>query len=359
MIHKRSVLQKAVSLLLTFSLLAPTVGITALAEPAAPEQPQVRVVGTLTDGGKYLELGLNIDSKTDLFQQAGVLLRYKPDMLSPRKWGEFTDETIGEADIPIPHTQAVGAWSVAEVLPTKNRGNDDLTGKMAKTVKLSDTAAEAYLFLSAEAPLGRKLVQTHPAATESPPEALTVTPSGKPIAYADKAETPTDQAMTARFLVGSKAGGGRYELRDLAAAVDVVVYDKANPNADELALLKGSPLVIPDVNAAIIEGSCYMADNSTYASAGVVTPSAVSFLWVATGQTVDSGGGGVDLLRCDGGIPRLGDGGKGYQAGGGRRGAGGVLQGLLSRLCERDGGRRGRSADANPARDGGWGADLL
>lgn len=306
MIYKRNIFQKAVSLLLTVSLLVPGMGATARAEaPVEPvEKPQLRVVGTLTDGGKYLELGLSIDGKAASFQSAGVLLKYDATKLTPLKWGAIEDESGVPADAKTPVSSATTvetAWNKATVLPTKSKGADDLVGKTAKVVKLSESATSAYLFLSAEAPKGRTLRQLLPVETGTAPEGLpTATASGKPITAIGAADAPADQVVTVRFLVGTTTDAGEgavernYTLAELVATIDLVVYDptSATPDANERALLLASPLTLSTNVNTKLEGLSYIADNTDYTTAGFTTAADVSFLWVAAGQTVDSGKGG-------------------------------------------------------------------
>lgn len=289
--QNKNKLKRPLALLLVCVLLA-GVAIPAHAllteTPDASGSPTVRVISTLTDGGQYLEVGLNIDSKEDgKFQSVGALLKYDPDMLTPVQW----DEPATEINVPV-SSEAAKTWSEAELLPAK--GADELNGKVAAAAK---SEASGFLYLSAEsARVKNGFMQPLPTEAGDKttlPTLSETTTQGLPISAIAKAETPSQQAVVVRFKVNEKppaeAGGDiteaapqpeLYSLAELAAALDIV-----DPTADEATTLS-FPL-------ADKSGLTYIADNTSVSSAGQTTPANLEFLWVQEGVTVNSGTGGV------------------------------------------------------------------
>lgn len=288
--QNKNKLKRPLALLLVCVLLA-GVAIPAHAllteTPDASGSPTVRVISTLTDGGQYLEVGLNIDSKEDgKFQSVGALLKYDPDMLTPVQW----DEPATEINVPV-SSEAAKTWSEAELLPAK--GADELNGKVAAAAK---SEASGFLYLSAEsARVKNGFMQPLPTEAGDKttlPTLSETTTQGLPISAIAKAETPSQQAVVVRFKVNEKppaeAGGDiteaapqpeLYSLAELAAALDIV-----DPTADEATTLS-FPL-------ADKSGLTYIADNTSVSSAGQTTPANLEFLWVQEGVTVNSGTGG-------------------------------------------------------------------
>ena len=120
----------------------------ALVDPAEPKdnKPTVRIVATAVDGGKYVEVGLNIDSAGGMFQSAGAVLRYDPDKLRPVTW---TGEVLHKSEVK--REDVTSAWSNAVPLPAKT--GDGFAEKFALAFTLLTETPElnGYLYLSAAA----------------------------------------------------------------------------------------------------------------------------------------------------------------------------------------------------------------
>lgn len=285
----RPALRRLLVLFLTAALLLPVANAALLPPSEMPDTttPSVRVVSTLVDGGKYLEVGLNIDSKEGgKFQSAGVLLKYDPGMLTPVQW----DEAATEIEVP-ESSEAARAWSEAVILPAK--GADELNGKIAAAAK---SGGSGFLYLSAESARARETfiqpLPTETGNTERLPVLPDKTTQGFPVSAVAKAEAPTRQAVVARFKVNEKPpvqNGGEtsegeaqpqlYSLEELAAALDIV-----DPAADETVTLS-FPL-------ADKSGLTYIADNAAPDTAGLDSQASLKFVWVQEGVTVNSGTGG-------------------------------------------------------------------
>ena len=133
------------------------------ADNEAATAPELNIVTTFVEGGKYVEIGLNIKSGTNSFQSAGAVLKYDPQHLTPVNWvveegqtdpaeialhSENLDTSTGSQTVP--NWQNI--WHKATPVPTK--GADNLSGKLAKAFEL--TARETtdagtktgYLYLS-------------------------------------------------------------------------------------------------------------------------------------------------------------------------------------------------------------------
>ena len=255
----------------------------ALVDPAEPkdDKPTVRIVATAVDGGKYVEVGLNIDSAGGMFQSAGAVLRYDAAKLRPVAW-TGTKPTIPE----VTQEQTASAWSNAVPLPAKT--GDGFAEKFALAFTLqTETGLDGYLYLSAAAAQTGTLKQTVPAAEKAEAPAA----SGLPLETVDKATAAVEQATVVRFAVLDDPDKGTpYPVNDLLAAIDLARSDSAA--SDVGRILAASPLTFVNRAAAALDGLSYLADNTEPSAAGYDSEANAALVWIKGGVSVATGGGG-------------------------------------------------------------------
>lgn len=217
----------------------------------AAEAPVVTVAAVGVDKGKYLELGLSVDSRSHSLQSLGAVLGYDPAVLTPVTW---TDGA------PVDLTGA-GDWDSAKPVPAK--GPDGFSGKTALTYVEEQ---RAYLYLSAESPAPDTLKQPLPETTE------TLEGTGNTIwRTAAESKMPVDQVVTVRFALTSAEG------ETPEAALERAVK---SVKLETEAVAKSSP--VGDTSGVIWLGG----------TQGVATPALMGYVFVESGATVDTGLGG-------------------------------------------------------------------
>ncbi len=279
---RKPLAKRLMALLLIGAMLAPAATPAhAASEDTTADAPKIRVVATLVDGGQYLEVGLNIESKGDGaegkengFQSAGVLLKYTPNVLTPVSWGETASVV------------AVPGLEGGEAALVPSKGADELSGKLAEAIQAE---GQGYLFLSAETARTSVLHQKLPEDTakeEPAPTADEQTPGGYPILRIKQAESGAEQAVVVRFRVNEKtpasesAEAEKYTLSELAAALDLVGTTETDTKALAVFPLAGAG------------GVTYLADNRTVTASGTGTDANLSFVWIENGVTANAGTGG-------------------------------------------------------------------
>lgn len=274
-----------IALLLAVVLLMTTMMPSALGTGSGgTTPPKITVVSTVVSGDtRTVEVGLSINSASQLFQSAGVLLKYDSSVLTLIDWDV---ETLVNVTMD-------GATPV--VVPTKGAGKaaDKSVGKLAETSE-SATAGTNYLFLSSEMLKAEAINQALPEASDHSGDTTnypTATGSGKAVTYTDEAKEATDQTVVVRFRVndGTPGTDAPKTLAQLVKALDVVGVTAGNIDA-----VKTFPLskVLADADAVN-----YFANNTDHTTAGLTSSSDVAFHWIAKGVTANSGaGGGYSVL---------------------------------------------------------------